>query len=115
MIHSVIGGAGSVGSLPSRPSHHRFGHYALFIRLRVLVDHSVSPGRIGRSPESRYPVHEQFHLVPPWFWNSPALYVTGHSTGKRDWGRMEKSMGASQETYCRKEARDGTRSRYLIQ
>ena len=55
----------------------------------VTVNESVSPGRMGRSPESRHLVHERFHTVP-WPWNGPALYVTEQCRGKRRQGQIEK-------------------------
>ena len=38
----------------------------------VTVSESVSPGRMGKSPDNRKPEHERFHTVP-WPWNEPAL------------------------------------------
>ena len=61
----------------------------------VTVSERGSPSCIGKSPESRHPVHERFHTVPcPW--NGPALYVTEHCTGNRWKGRIVKGMSASQ-------------------
>jgi len=58
----------------------------------AMVGEKVFPGRMGRSPESRQPVHERFHTVlSPW--NGPARYMTAHGTGKRRKGRSVKGIG----------------------
>ncbi len=61
--------------LSPRPPHDGFRYFdSLFIG-SVTVNERVSPGRMGRSPESRQPEHERFQIVP-WPLNGPALYVT---------------------------------------
>ncbi len=79
--------------LSPRPPHDGFRYfYSLFIGQRD-GQRRVSPGRMGRSPESRHPVQERFQIVPcPW--KGPALYVAAHCTGKR---RYVKGIGASQD------------------
>ena len=61
----------------------------------VTVSERVSPGRMGRSPESGHPVQERFHTVP-WLWNKPVLYEAERCARKRRKGRIEKGMEASQ-------------------
>jgi hypothetical protein len=46
----------------------------------VTVSESVSPGRMGRSPESLQPVQERFQIAP-WPWNGPALFGTRKNRG----------------------------------
>ena len=81
--------------LSPRPPHDGFRYfYSLFIGQRD-GQRRVSPGRMGRSPESRQAIHEKFQMVPcPW--NGPALYDTEHRTGKRQNGQIEKGIGATQ-------------------
>jgi hypothetical protein len=43
--------------LPTRPAHHRFRDLAALLIQQRTVNESVSPGPMGRSPESYQPIN----------------------------------------------------------
>ena len=80
----------------SGPLDHRTTASGISMRCifgRVTVSERGSPGRTGKSPESRHPVHERFQTVPS-PWNGPALYVKEHCTGKWRKGRRTNGIGS---------------------
>ena len=69
---------------------------------RVTVSERGSPGRMGKSPEGRYPVHERFRTVPcPW--NGPALYVTDIAQGSVGRDELRRAWKPRREAYSRVE------------
>jgi hypothetical protein len=76
----------------------------------VTMSASVSPGCIGRSPESRQPLGERFQTVP-WPWNGPAWYVTEQCAGNQRKGRSEKGTDQTAKKSPSEDSQFESRSR----
>ena len=94
---------------PSRPPNDGFRDLARCSFGRVMVSERVSPGRMGKSPESRYPEQDRFHTIPcPW--TRPAWCVDGAAHREAPLGtNREGHRGLAGEAHYRREANDGAR------